>query len=107
EQVFAPVDEASGVHGAAMIRFSLGKSGAKSGRIEARIDSAEELRAQNGEVFDGKGQSLVAFASEWQWHGKRKALVAELGAGKTAQLVVFTKPRIPGTALSSVIFDKQ
>jgi hypothetical protein len=107
EQVFAPVDEASAAHGVAMVRFSLSTSGSQSGRIEARIESPGELHTENGEVLDGKGQTLVAFASEWRWDGKRKALVAELGAGKTAQLAVNTKPRSPGTAVSSEVFDKQ
>jgi hypothetical protein len=107
EQTFAPVDEASAAHGAAMLRFSIGKSSSKGGRIEARIDSEATLQALNGEVLDGKGQSLMAFSNKWQWEGKRKALVAQLGAGKAAELAVFTKPKAPEKALSSAIFDKQ
>ncbi len=107
EQVFAPVDEASAAHGAAMLRFSIGESRSNGGRVEARIDAEGELRAQKGQVLDRTGKCLVAFASEWRWDGKRKALVAELRAGKTAELAVFTKPRAPGTIVSSAIFDKQ
>jgi hypothetical protein len=107
EQTFAPVDEASAAHGVAMVRFSVGKSSNKGGRIEARVDSDANLQVKNGEVLDGKGQSLVTFSNEWEWDGKSKALVAELGAGKAAELEVFTKPKAPGMALSSAIFDKQ
>ena len=57
EEAFAPVDEASAAHGVAMLRFSIGKDGAKVGRVEARIDSDDTLRVQNGAVLDGKGQS--------------------------------------------------
>jgi hypothetical protein len=107
EQTFAPVGEESAAQGVAMLRFSTGKNSTKGGRIEARVDSDANLQVQNGEVLDGKGQSLVAFSNDWKWEGKRKALVAELSAGRAAELAVFTKPKAPGMALSSAIFDKQ
>ena len=107
EEAFAPVDETSGAYGVAIVRFSVGRGGSKGGRVEARIESDAPLRVQNGEVLDGKGQSLLAFGRGWKWDGKRKALIAEIGAGNSAELAIFTKPKPPGMALSSDVFDKE
>src|SRR3954447_20763780 len=67
EEVFAPVEEKFASCGSTMLRFSLGKNGSRSGRIEARVGSRTALHAQNGQVLDKNGQSLVAFGPEWRW----------------------------------------
>jgi hypothetical protein len=106
EEAFAPVDEEAAANGTAMIRFSVDKARAKTGRVEARIDS-DGLRVQNGEVLDGKGRSLLAFGPGWKWESSRKALIAEFKEGSMAELAIFTKPTAPKMKLTSALFDKQ
>ena len=64
EQSFAPVDEMSAAHGVAMVRFSIGKDGAKGGRVEARIDSDDTLRVQNGDCARWKRANSCGI---WTW----------------------------------------
>jgi hypothetical protein len=107
EETFAPVDEESATHGVAMVRFSVGKGEAKVGRVEARIDADGPGQIQNGEVLDGKGQSQLAFGPGWRWDANRKALIADIKEGSTADLAIFTKSKAPNMKLSSAIFDDQ
>jgi hypothetical protein len=107
EEAFAPVDEEAAANGIAMIRFSVDKAGAKVGRVEARIESDNSLRVQSGKVLDRKGRSLLAFGRGWKRGPGRKALVAELKEGSTAELAIFTKPTAPKIKLTNALFDKQ
>jgi hypothetical protein len=110
EEVFAPVDERSAAHGAVMLRFSSadvgGTSGVDKARIEARIDSGKPLRVEKGNVIDEEGQCMVAFAPPWRWDADTTALVAELSAKKSAELVVFTKPVPAGGTVSTGDYDR-
>jgi hypothetical protein len=108
QEIFTPVDEKSAAVGAAMLRFSAadGRDGVR-GRIEARVDSILPLRVENGEVFNDKDQSLVAFGSDWNWDADRKALVAELSGRRTVELAIFTEPAKRGATMSNSIFEER
>ena len=76
-----------------MVRFSIGKGGAKSGRIEARIESDDALQVQNGTVLDGKGQTLVAFGRGWRWEAVGRHSRQSSRTSAPAELAIFTKPK--------------
>jgi len=112
QEVFAPVDGMSAQHGAAMVRFSvndiLADHGAKaSGLIEARFASSMPLHAENGQVLNEQGQCLVSFAPAWRWDAQRRALLAELTNGQSAELAIFTKPVEQGQQMSASLFDNR
>jgi hypothetical protein len=95
-----------------MVRFSLGESGTHGGatgnaRIAARIASDSPLRAENGEVLNDRGQSLVAFDGAWRWNAERNELTAEPRAGQGCDLAIFTKPAAAGQSVSNESFDEQ
>jgi hypothetical protein len=50
------------------------------------------LRVENRNVLDEKSKTVVSFSQGWKWDAKRKALVAELREGKSADLAIFTEP---------------
>jgi hypothetical protein len=109
EEVFAPTDESSVEHGAAMVRFSVNGDTkgpvANTGRVEARIDSTGPLRAKTGKVLDKEGGCLVVFSDAWQWNAASKSLTTELRPGRTAELTVYTKARSPGDPASAKDYD--
>jgi len=116
EEVFAPVNTPSAVHGAVMMRFSvrsnrgrINNSATVKGRIEARLESDSPLRYVEGNVVDAKGQCIVAPTSDWKWgaNGTMNILVAELNAGKTAELVIYTKPAAVALKMSSDEYDRR
>ena len=90
-----------------MVRFSIAKGDGKGGRVEARFDSRSALRIQNHNVLDEKGQCLVSFNQNWRWESDRKALVAGIRQGKSAELAIFTKPAEPAKGISSASYDER
>lgn len=110
EEVFAPVNTPASAHGTTMLRFAVAthdKVAGGNGQVEARLESEGPLTAQDSEVLNERGQSLVAFSSAWRWDIRRKTLVAQLSSGGTADLAIFTRPKEPGTKMSSAMFDKR
>jgi hypothetical protein len=107
EEAFAPVDAKLAVLGAAMLRFSVAGDASKNGRVEARVDAPSNLKVQNNQILNAKGESLVAFDKEWQWDAKRKALVADIQANKTAELAIFTKPAAAPLSMTKTTYDQK
>jgi hypothetical protein len=111
EEVFAPVDESSADHGAAMVRFSVEgdakKAGAKKGRVEAHIDSPGPLPVENGKVLDKEGACLVTFSDGWRWDAASKSLSTDLLPGNTAELIVYTKARSPVAVTSDKHYESR
>jgi hypothetical protein len=108
QEAFAPVDERSAARGAVMIRFSVAPHSERhEGRLEARIESPTPLRVRNGAAINEKGQTLVSFTRDWQWHPDRNALVAEVAAARAAELAVFTKPADARTPISAPLFEQR
>lgn len=106
EEAFAPVDAASAKHGTAMLRFSM-KKGSKLGQIEARITSKLRLRVEKRNLLDEKGSALVSFGQGWRWEAKRKALVAELRDGQTAELAIFTEANDKRSELTAASYNQR
>lgn len=104
EEAFAPVDQTSAENGAALVRFTVTQG---TGRVEARIDSPASLIVQNGEVLNGDGRGLIAFSPKWHWIAKRRALVAQLADGESAELTIFTALAEPGATISSASFAER
>jgi len=124
QECFAPVDDFSVAHGAALVRFSLEKGSATSGRVEARIDTTSELREQNGRVFERtptkgssdkssrdasapKEQVLFDFSPNWKWDAQRKFMIVELRDSKTADIRVLSKPAVIGTEQAEQPYEAQ
>jgi hypothetical protein len=107
QEVFAAVDETLAAYGTAMIRFSVGQGKAPGrGRVEALVDSQTPLRAENGQLLNEQGESILAFSPQWKWEADRTALVALLGDQETAELAIFTKPAKQGRAIANSSFDE-
>jgi hypothetical protein len=111
EEAFAPIDEQSAAHGAAMIRFSIADAGDKpngaaKGQVAARIESDSPLRAARSNILNSRGQCVVAFTPAWQWDAQQNTLRAKLAPSKTAELVIYTKPAPKGFELSSAAYDE-
>ncbi|MEX2170333.1 MAG: hypothetical protein WD851_13550 [Pirellulales bacterium] len=104
QEVFAPVESTAAEQGTAMLRFSVSQG---DGQVQARISSETPVHAQEGEILDAQGRSLIAFSPAWQWNAERKALVAHLKGGATAELAIFTEPAAPGTVMSAAEFDQR
>lgn len=112
EESFAPVDQPSAEHGAAMVRFSAMRTGrdpnrAAHGRIAARVDSDDPLRVVRGNIINSKHECIVAFTPAWQWDDQQHTLTAELQGSATAELTIFTKPAPAGLKLSSDVYDQR
>ena len=106
EEAFAPVDKSLAARGAALVGFSIDGDSSKTGRIAARVGAEGRVRVAKGEVFNGKGQSLLAFSPEWNWDEASRTLTAELRAGQRAELLVFTKPSESGARISRETYDE-
>jgi hypothetical protein len=108
EEVFAPVDDFSAAHGAALVRFSLA-NGQKSGgsRVEANIDFSKSLREQNGRLLDAKGEILFDFSPNWKWDAERKTMRVDLRNREVADIRVLTKPAEQGTESANRTYDQQ
>jgi hypothetical protein len=107
EEVFAPVDELSAAHGAALVRFSVEKDSRAKGHVEARIDSSKPLQEQNGRALNQKGQILFAFSPGWKWNGERATMSVDLSPGATAEIRVLTKPADADAEKSFKSYDDQ
>ncbi|MCI0705293.1 MAG: hypothetical protein L0241_29895 [Planctomycetia bacterium] len=83
-------------HGGVYVQFAVQK---KAGRVTARIGGKEPYTADAGVVKDEKGWAVIRFGSEWKWDKEKKELTANLKAGASTNLVVFTKPieELPNT----------
>jgi hypothetical protein len=104
QETFALVDNASAKHGAGMLRFSVDKG---HGRIEARVGSKDRWRVEKRNLLDEKGKTIVSFSPGWTSDAKRKALVAELREGQSAELAIFTQPNDSKIELSAASYNKR
>jgi hypothetical protein len=89
QEAFAPVRGALAEHGSVFVRFGGRQS---EGRIAARISTREKLSAVNGAVLDERGDTIVRHGPGWKWNGEKSELTATVGNGRSAELLVFTRP---------------
>jgi hypothetical protein len=66
-------------------------SGPRGATVRARVGSGETWLAEDGFVRDPTGRAWVWYAAPWRWAAPSAELVAELGSGATAALVVLTR----------------
>ncbi|HVT28319.1 MAG TPA: hypothetical protein VHE81_09930 [Lacipirellulaceae bacterium] len=107
EEAFAPVEKRLAALGTAMVRFSIAGDHSKNGRVEAHVDSTSNVKVQNNQLLNDKGQSLVAFDTIWRWDANRKALVADLRANQSAELAIFTVPAAAPVPMTKATYDNE
>jgi hypothetical protein len=100
QEAFVPASGPLAEHGAVCVTFS---GRLLRGKVVARIGTGGKFTAADGRVTDAKGQTVVRFDRAWTWEAEKAELTATVGDGRTAELVVFTKPMAdPPAAFPSV-----
>lgn len=89
EEVFAPTDTTGPDAVASMVRFA---AAGGAGRVEARLNPDALWHIKDGAVLNTQEKCVASFSREWIWDSDRKALVAALKDGETADLALYTIP---------------